>query len=329
MHPKDIVFRYCKIPHIKQLGYNLKKDIMKEISIYLRSTPNKETIEKLFSRVSSKICYNNILFFEEMGFKIRFEYQEDTNMYNLILKNSIDMPPIQIKPQVYFHYKLVNNLFEKSKMHICLAKFFDENGFLDDSIFKIEYSDKISNMIYLNETEYISIELIEEKQKDKYTGYFSERLRIANSLIFGKQDKCKKFYLYLENLINDSTYFESFVDNIICFIADYTIKPIQIKSDILKFNENNEISIEELNEKIQWNKRGNDFERKEGLLNLEELDSYIKKLDLSMVKDKDTFQYWKNFNLEIQNEYRKSLINIMHKKIQLLENPVYGLVSDY
>ena len=312
MHPKDLVFRYCKIPHIKQLGYNLKKDIMKEISIYLRSTPNKETIEKLFSRVSSKVCYNNILFFEEMGFKIRFEYQEDTNMYNLILKNSIDMPPI-----------------EKSKMRTCLAKFFDENGFLDDTIFKIEYSDKISNMIYLNETEYISIELIEEKQKDKYTGYFSERLRIANSLIFGKQDKCKKFYLYLENQINDSAYFESFVDNIIGFIADYTIKPIQIKSDILKFNENNEISIEELNEKIQWNKRGDDFERKDGLLNLEELDTYIKKLDLSMVKDKDTFQYWKNFNLEIQNEYRKSLIIIMHKKIQLLENPVYGLSSDY
>ena len=314
---------------IKQLGYNLKKDIMKEISIYLRSTPNKETIEKLFSRVSSKVCYNNILFFEEMGFKIRFEYQEDTNMYNLILKNSIDMPPIQIKPQVYFHYKLINNLFEKSKMRTCLAKFFDENGFLDESIFKIDYLDKMVNKIYLNDAEYITIEFIEETQKDKYTGYFSERLRIANSLIFGKQDKCKKFYLYLENLINDSAYFESFIDNIIGFIADYTIKPIQIKSDILKFNENNEISIEELNEKIQWNKRGDDFERKDGLLNLEELDSYIKKLDLSMVKDKDTFQYWKNFNLEIQNEYRKSLINIMHKKIQLLENPVYGLSSDY
>jgi len=40
MHPKDIVFKYCKLPHLKQLGYNLKKDIMKEISIYLRSTPN-------------------------------------------------------------------------------------------------------------------------------------------------------------------------------------------------------------------------------------------------------------------------------------------------
>ena len=327
MHPKDIVFRYCKIHHIKQLGYNLKKDIMKEISIYLRSTTNKETIEKLFSRVSSKVCYNNILFFEEMGYKLKLEYQEDTNMYNIILKNSIDMPPIQIKPQVYFHYKLVNNLFEKSKKHAFLSKFFDENGFLDDTIFKIDYLDKMLNKIYLNDTEYITIEFIEEKQKDKYTGYLSERLRIANTLIFGKEDKCKKFYLYLENLINDSSYFESFVDNIINFIEDYSVKPIQLKSDILKFNENNEISIEQLNEKIIWNELI-DLEIKEGFLNLEQLNSFIQKLDLSKVKDNETLQYWKNFNLEIQNEYNKSLINMMHKKIQLLENPIYVLLSD-
>jgi hypothetical protein len=324
MHPKDIVFRYCKIPHIKQLGYNLKKDIMKEISIYLRSTPNKEIIEKLFSRVSSKVCYNNILFFEEIGFKLRLEYQEDTNMYNILLKNSIDMPPIQIKPQVYFHYKLVNKLFEKSKKHACLSKFFDENGFLDETIFKIDYLDKMLNKIYLNDTDYITIEFIEETQKDKYTGYLSERLRIANTLIFGKEDKCKKFYLYLEILINNYDYFESFVDNIINFIEDYSVKPIQLKSDILKFNENNEISIEELNEKIKWNERI-DLEVKEGFLNLEQLNSFIQKLDLSKVKDNETLQYWKNFNLEIQNEYNKSLINMMHKKIQLLENPIYGL----
>lgn len=328
MHPKDIVFRYCKIHYIKQLGYNLRKDIMKEISIYLRSTPNKETIEKLFSRVSSKVCYNNILFFEEMGFKLRLEYQEDVNMYNIILKNSIDMPSIQIKPQVYFHYKLVKNLFEKSKKHICLSKFFDENGFLDDTIFKIDYLDKMLNKIYLNDTEYITIEFIEEKQKDKYTGYLSERLRIANTLIFGQEDKCKKFYLYLENLINDSEYFESFVDNIINFIEDYSVKPIQLKSDILKFNENNEISIVELNEKIIWNNRSEIIEVKEDFINLEQLNSFIEKLDLSTVKDNETLQYWRNFNLEIQNEYNKSLINMMRKKIQLLENPIYGLSSD-
>ena len=327
MHPKDIVFRYCKLPHVKQLGYNLKKDILKEISIYLRNTVNKEAIEKIFSRASSKICYNNILFFEEIGFKLRFEYQEDSNIYHLILKNSIDMPPIQIKPQTYFNYILVNKLFEKSKKHSCLSSFFDENGFLDESIFKIEYLDKMSNKIYLNEIEYISIEFIEEKQKDKYTGYFSERLRIANSLIFGKE-KCKKFYLYLENLINDNNHFESFVDNIISFIEDYSMKPIQLKSDILKFNEKNEISIEELNEKIIWNKREGLIEVKEGLLNLEQLNSFIQKLDLTVVKDNETLIYWKNFNLEIQNNYNKLLIDMMNKKIQLLENPVYGLSLD-
>jgi len=81
-----------------------------------------------------------------MGFKLRLEYQEDINMYNIILK-------------VYFHYKLVNNLFEKSKKHACLSKLFDESGFLDDTIFKIDYLDKMLNKIYLNDTEYITIEL--------------------------------------------------------------------------------------------------------------------------------------------------------------------------
>jgi hypothetical protein len=44
-----------------------------------------------------------------------------------------------IKKQTYFHYKFVNQLMTINKKHKFLSKLFDELGFLDESIFKIEY----------------------------------------------------------------------------------------------------------------------------------------------------------------------------------------------
>ena len=208
MHPKDIVFRYCKFPHIKQFGLNLKKDILKELSTFLRATPNKDLIERTFSK---KVSYNNILFFEEMGFKLKFDYLEEANSYILILKNNVDMPPIQIKKQTYFHYKLVKQLYELSKNNKYIKPLFDELGFLDENIFKIEYSYepyfKIVNKIYINEQEFISIEFFEKNRLNNYTGILSEKLRIANTILFD-QEKCQRAYVYWEDYITNEKYFE-------------------------------------------------------------------------------------------------------------------------
>lgn len=320
MHPKDLVFRYCKFPHIKQIGYNLKKDILKELSLFLRANSNKDLIGKMFSK---KVSYNNILFFEEMGFKINFNYNESSNSYDLILKNSIDMPPINIKKQTYFHYKFVNYLSEQSKKHKCLQKLFDDLGFLDENIFKID-SDMI-NKIYLSETEYISIEFFEKNKIDPFTGILGDKLRIANTLLFNKEEKCKRYYVFWENLFLDQLYFEKFVNDIINFIEFFEKKiNLNIK--------NNEILIEDFNKIVEWKddesseKFYNYFKKdlenhKEGKLNLAELNLFIKNLDINFVKDENVLTYLSNLNFKIQNDYNEYL----NKKILMLENPIYGL----
>lgn len=352
MHPKDIVFRYCKFQHIKQLGYNLKKDILKELSVFLRSSTNKDLIEKLFSK---KISYNNIFFFEEMGFKITFKYIEESDSYQLILKNSIEMPPINIKKQTYFHYKFVNQLMTINKKHKFLSKLFDELGFLDESIYKIEYESepyfKMNNKIYIKDNEYISIEFFEKNKINKYTGILSEKLRMANELIFNKEDKCHRFYVYWEHFLMDEKYFENYVNNIAIFIEDLTESHLEYFNK--KFNRNmkdyanaiisnNSFLLEDLNKLIEWKdeesqarfyvyyKRsltdiGQIDKFQEGILSLSELNYYIKKLDTNYVKDEHTLEYWSNINFNILNEYKNSYIDFINKRELIKENPIYGL----
>ena len=352
MHPKDIVFRYCKFQHIKQIGYNLKKDILKELSIFLRNSTNKDLIEKLFSK---KVSYNNIFFFEEIGFKITFNYIEESNSYQLILKNSIDMPPINIKKQTYFHYKFVNQLMTINKKYKFLTKLFDELGFLDESIFKIEYTYepyfKMNNKIYINDNEYISIELFEKNKIDKYTGILSEKLRMANELIFNKEDKCQRFYVYWEHLLMEEKYFENYVNNIAIFIEDLTESHLEYFNKKFSRNMkeyanaiifNNSFLLEDLNKLIEWKDEESQarfylyFKRsltdigqidkfQEGILSLSELNYYIKKLDTNYVKDESVLEYWGNINFNILNEYKNSYIDFTNKKDLIKENPIYGL----
>jgi len=326
MHPKDLVFRYCKFPHIKQIGYNLKKDILKELSLFLRANSNKDLIGKMFSK---KVSYNNILFFEEMGFKINFNYNENSNSYDLILKNSIDMPPINITKQTYFHYKFVNYL-----KHKCVQKLFDDLGFLDENILKTD-ADMI-NKIYLSETEYIAIEFFEKNKIDPFTGILGEKLRIANTLLFDKEEKCKRYYFFWENLFLDQIYFEKFVNDIINFIKFFNETKEDIFEKKINLNiKNNEILIEDFNKLVEWkdnessekfyNYFKNDLENhKEGTLNLTELNLFIKKLDINFVKDENVLTYLNNLIFNIQNLY----IENMTKKILMLENPIYGLLDN-
>lgn len=336
MHPKDLVFKYCKFPQIKQIGYNLKKDILKELSTILRSNTNKILIEKIFSK---KITYNNIYFFEEMGFKLRFESG------NLIFKNNIDMPPIPINQQLYFHYKFITKLrtFDKCKI------FFDDLGFLNENIYKIEYNFdpnyQIINKIFINENEYIQIEYFEKNKIDLYTGILRDKLRIANTLIFNTEEKCKRFYVFWEDNIDDDSYFETFINNIIDFIEAQD-NNINLKEYNLTTNKNNEILIEDLNKLIEWKDvtspldnvtsseryyihfKKNLENHNEGYLNINELDLYISNLDLNFVKNDAVLKYLFNLNFKIQKDYNKKLIDFMNKKIMMLENPCYGLFNN-
>ena len=358
MHPKDIVFRYCKIPHIKQLGYNLKKDILKELSTFLRATPNKDLIERTFSK---KVSYNNILFFEEMGFKLKFDYLEETDSYNLILKNNLDMPPIHVKKQTYFHYKFIKKLFEQSKNNKYIKSLFDELGFLDENLFKIEYLYepyfKIINKIYINEQEYISIELFEKNRLDNYTGILSEKLRLANTILFN-QEKCKRAYVFWEDYLTNEQYFENYIKNIINFINDcnetvdeYFRENISFigrnlinYAEMITSSNSSHILIEDINKLIEW-KDSQSAERfyivfkqslgeldkiedfKDGILNLEELNFYIQKLDINYVKDEKILNFLSNLNFNIQIAYNKAVLAFMTKKMKMLETTVYGLES--
>jgi len=361
MHPKDLVFIYCKFPHVKQLGYNLKKDILKEISLFLRSTPNKPNIEKAFFYPSSKVNYNNILFFKEIGFELSFSSDNERNCYFMILKNSIDMPPIPIKKQTYFHYVLLDRL----RQDLSLKKYYDSLGFFDENLIKIEYTFEpyftMINKIFLNEKDYIAIEFFEKKHLNKYTGIFAEKLRISNILTFSKEEKCKRFYIFWENNINNEEYINNFINDIVFFIKNYYdslenfIKDkIKTKIDINKnifdmfYLQDKEISISELNEMIQWKdeKMKNEFyimfklalmelgitsrdlnleNHKEGFLNKKEFNLYIQKLTTIFVKDESIIEYWCNLRSEIQKEIQNCHIEFMDSKLYYQENNVYGL----
>ena len=224
MHPKDLVFMYCKLQRIKQIGITLKKDILIEISLFMRTSANKEVIDKTYSSLSAKINYNNIKFFEEIGFTLQFDIDDKNNIL-LTLKNAMTMPPFVIKKQTYFHYKLFNKLLQMSNDRPVLKKYFDSLGFFNEDLIKTDYIFepffKMSNKIFLNEKDYIIIEYFEKNNLDKYAGIFSEKLRIGNILTFSKEDKCKKFYVFWENNINNISYFDNFINNIANFIEDY------------------------------------------------------------------------------------------------------------
>ena len=123
MHPKDLVFMYCKIQRIKQIGFTLKKDILKEISLFMRTSTNKELIDKTFSSLSAKINYNNILFFEEIGYDLQFDIDKEKDLILLNLKYAVSLPQIIIKKQTYFHYKLINSYNSKKCFHYIYQNF--------------------------------------------------------------------------------------------------------------------------------------------------------------------------------------------------------------
>ena len=365
MHPKDLVSMYCKIYRIKQLGVTLKKDILKEISLFIRATANKEIIDKTFSSLTAKINYNNLLFFEEVGFTLRFEFDNEKNIFLLILKNAIDMPSIVIKKQTYFHYRLFNKLLQLSNENPFLIKYFDSNGFFDENLIRTEYTFepyfKMSNKIFLNDKDYIIVEYFEKNNLDKYAGIFSEKLRIGNILTFSKEEKCKKFYVFWENNINNLSYFDNFINNIATFIKDYnenidtyfyknnSINIRKLDKTFIKFllDDHQKISVKELAKNINWkkttseeemytlfrialyeiNQENKDHEEyQEGFLNREEFNFYIQKLSLNFVNDEKELKYWSDLNSSIQVEYRKCLLKF--KKIEENNEVVFGL-EDY
>jgi hypothetical protein len=360
MHPKDLLFMYCKIQRIKQIGVTLKKDILKEISLFMRTSANKEVIDKTFSSLSAKINYNNILFFEEIGFTLQFDIDDKNNIL-LTLKNAMTMPPFVIKKQTYFHYKLFTRLLQMTKDKPVLKKYFDSLGFFNEDLIKTDYIFepyfKMSNKIFLNEKDYIIIEYFEKNNLDKYAGIFSEKLRIGNILTFSKEEKCKKFYVFWENNINDLTYFDNFINNIVNFIEDYEetvdtyfyknnkidIRKLDNKFIKMLLEDNEKISIKELNKHINWKKSTSEEEmytlfrialyelnkdHQEGFLNRDEFNFYIQKLSLNFVINEEELKYWSNLNNTIQIEYRKCILEFMNCKIKQTNDMVFGL-EDY
>lgn len=361
MHPKDLLFMYCKIQRIKQIGVTLKKDILKEISIFMRTSANKEVIDKTYSSLSAKVNYNNIKFFEEIGFGLNFEIDKEKNLILLNLKYAVTLPQIIIKKQTYFHYNLINKLLLLSNEKPFLKKYFDSLGFFNEDLIKTDYIFepffKMSNKIFLNEKDYIIIEYFEKNNLDKYAGIFSEKLRIGNILTFSKEEKCKKFYVFWENNINELSYFDNFINNIVDFIEDYeeTVDTYFYKNnkiDMRKLDnifmetlleDNGKISVKELNKNINWKTPRSEEElytlfrialyelnkeHQEGFLNREEFNFYIQKLSLNFVINEEELKYWSNLNNTIQIEYRKCILEFMNSKISQTNDMVFGL-EDY
>ena len=365
MHPKDLVSIYCKFTNIKKIGYTLKKDILKELSIIFRSSTNKELIERAFFKPSSKVNYNNIFFLKEMGFDLKFIIDDINKCYSINLKNSIEMPPFPIKTQTYFHYLLIEKLQQISLNNNKLKKYFDSLGFYDDNLIKLDFvlepNLKIINKIFLNDIDYIAIEYLESDHINKYTGLLSEKLRISNTLIFSKEEKCKRCYVFWENKINNIDYFNNFINDIVKFIENYyesldnylkykipeNLDGLELSKNLIEmfYLNNKTIKIDDLNKKIDWISKERQVEfhvlfkvalhqlgklnaYEDGLLNKEEFDLYIQKLNIHFVKDDFVLEYWSNLKTKIQNEYQKCLIEYMNNKIYYYENSVYGL-EDY
>ena len=345
MHPKDLVFMYCPISQIKKVGYTLKKDILKELSVFLRLNLNKNLIEKIFSKVN----YNNILFFIEMGFNLNIINKN--NNYYLIFKNAIEIPEILIKNQTYFNYRILSKLREKT----ITSNYFDSLGFFNEYI-KIDYIYdpffKIQIKIYLNEKDYIMIEYFEKNNVDKFTGILSDKLRIGNILNFSQEEKCKRFYVFWENNINDEVYFNNFIDNIVNFINDFHETPMTylMKNNLidkrnlsvnylLMLLDDNKIKKQELIENIKWKDSKLIFEfnvlfsatlLELGLvdneyLDLESYNLFIQKLSLIFVEDEKEINYWTNLSSLINKIYQIIMKEYIKTKLHTMENSVYGL----
>jgi hypothetical protein len=345
MHPKDLVFMYCPISQIKKVGYTLKKDILKELSVFLRLNLNKNLIEKIFSKVN----YNNILFFIEMGFNLNII--KKNNNYYLIFKNAIEIPEILIKNQTYFNYRILSKLREKT----ITSNYFDSLGFFNEYI-KIDYIYdpffKIQIKIYLNEKDYIMIEYFEKNNVDKFTGILSDKLRIGNILNFSQEEKCKRFYVFWENNINDEVYFNNFIDNIVNFINDFHETPMTylMKNNLidkrnlsvnylLMLLDDNKIKKQEIIDNIKWKDPKLIFEfnvlfsatlLELGLvdneyLDLESYNLFIQKLSLIFVEDEKEINYWTNLSSLINKIYQIIMKEYIKTKLHTMENSVYGL----
>jgi hypothetical protein len=348
MHPKDLVFMYCPISQIKKIGFTLKKDILKELSVFLRLNLNKNLIEKIFS----KINYNNILFFIEMGFNLNIINKN--NNYYLIFKNAIEIPEILIKKQTYFNYKILSKLKEKT----IIGNYFDSLGFFNENI-KIDFIYdpffKIQTKIYLNEKDYIMIEYFEKNNVDKFTGILSDKLRIGNILNFSQEEKCKRFYVFWENYINDEVYFNNYVDNIVNFINDYHETPMTylMKNNLidkrnlsgnylLMLLDDNKIKKQEIIDNIKWKDPKLIFEfnvlfsatllelglEDNEYLELESYNLFIQKLSLIFVEDEKEINYWTNLSPTINKIYQIIMKEYIKTKLHTIENSVYGL-DDY
>ena len=365
MEPKMLVSLYCKIPYIKNIGFNLKGDILKEISSFLslnkdnekKNKEKKEEIEKIFSKPTSKISYNNILFFKEIGFTCKINCSQGN--YYLILKNSTENFQFMINRQTYFNYILIDNIKNKFNINNKFKKFFNPLGFVNENLIKIEHSFetvfRITCKIYFKNNEYICVELLERDNLDKYGGIHIEQLRIGKLISFPNDEKCKRFYVFWDTHLTNNNYIEYFMKNLISFIEDYDETEeeyfLKNKTENLNTNynlikvlltNNNSITVDEINGLILWkdNIKEKEFyilfkaslvelglfeNYKDGYLNHNELLIYISKLNLYFVKDEIVLSYWCNLNDRIQKEYQNSLREYYKRKLSLMEKPVFGM----